>query len=326
MTTHRGVNPDWRRKKGKSFEPKYSSRQRGSKTVFDRAEELGYHSAFPTPAEAQAWIDAHEPKEAMNPLPLKHCVHCGEKKATPSGNGVCADCQKKYRGKSMKKVKEMTMREALGKGVCFKCGNGVQVFKSNESRGVYQRTGLCQTCQESKMIKECSFCSGPITKFRDTLSLIEHNISGMCQRCQDKTFGESKNYVLQSEVRKELIETVKLVKEAEGMHPEFEKAAQEWMKTVQNKLNDRYMKDGYANQTPSLSFDKGRVYWRVVANRPTGGGRYSYAFLDTRNGDVLKSAGWKAPAKGARGNIFHGGLGVGVYGGNYKRGGGGYDF
>ena len=28
------------------------------------------------------------------------------------------------------------------------------------------------------------------------------------------------------------------------------------------------------------------------------------AFIDKTNGDVLKAASWKAPAKGARGNIF----------------------
>ena len=29
-----------------------------------------------------------------------------------------------------------------------------------------------------------------------------------------------------------------------------------------------------------------------------------YCFIDKKNGDVLKSASWKAPAKHARGNIF----------------------
>ena len=30
----------------------------------------------------------------------------------------------------------------------------------------------------------------------------------------------------------------------------------------------------------------------------------AFCFVDMTNGDVLKCAGWKAPAKGARGNIF----------------------
>lgn len=48
----------------------------------------------------------------------------------------------------------------------------------------------------------------------------------------------------------------------------------------------------------------------------------AHAFVDKTNGDVLKPASWKAPAKGARGNIFDadGGLGrMGPYGPAYNR-------
>jgi len=72
-----------------------------------------------------------------------------------------------------------------------------------------------------------------------------------------------------------------------------------------------------------LSFDKGRKYWRIVAKdegvRLSGS---AWAFLNTENGDVLKPASWKAPAKHARGNIYDsaGGLKtVGVYGPAYMR-------
>ena len=47
-----------------------------------------------------------------------------------------------------------------------------------------------------------------------------------------------------------------------------------------------------------------RKYWRIVMERP--GDKYSrsvHAFLDPATGDVFKSAGWKAPAKGARFNL-----------------------
>lgn len=33
----------------------------------------------------------------------------------------------------------------------------------------------------------------------------------------------------------------------------------------------------------------------------------AYCFIDLSNGDILKADGWKRPAKGARGNIRHGG-------------------
>ena len=66
----------------------------------------------------------------------------------------------------------------------------------------------------------------------------------------------------------------------------------------------------------------GRKYVRVVETSPHGTGRCVYCFVDTTNGDVLKSASWKGPAKGARGNIYskhHGLEGVTAYGGCYNR-------
>jgi len=46
----------------------------------------------------------------------------------------------------------------------------------------------------------------------------------------------------------------------------------------------------------------GRKYIRLV--RKDKGQTSAYCFVDTTNGNVLKPAGWKAPAKHARGNIF----------------------
>jgi len=49
----------------------------------------------------------------------------------------------------------------------------------------------------------------------------------------------------------------------------------------------------------------------------------AWAFIDRSNGDVLKPANWKAPAKGARGNIFDESNGLktmGPYGPAYLRG------
>lgn len=48
---------------------------------------------------------------------------------------------------------------------------------------------------------------------------------------------------------------------------------------------------------------KGQRNARVVMS--TGGvGRSVHAFYDLRTGDVLKAAGWKAPAKGVRFNLL----------------------
>lgn len=65
----------------------------------------------------------------------------------------------------------------------------------------------------------------------------------------------------------------------------------------------------------------GRKYAKVVVVQ-YGEVRSVYCFVNKENGDVLKAAGWKAPAKGARGNIYdeHNGLGrMSAYGPGYNR-------
>lgn len=80
-----------------------------------------------------------------------------------------------------------------------------------------------------------------------------------------------------------------------------------------------------------FSVDDGQNYIRVV--RGDGTGRSVHCFVAKRDvttkglgaikcGDVLKAAGWKAPARGVRGNIFdaRNGLGrMGPYGPEYNR-------
>ena len=67
---------------------------------------------------------------------------------------------------------------------------------------------------------------------------------------------------------------------------------------------------------------KGQRYLRIVTKRAGEEHGSVYCFIDTTNGDVLKSASWKAPAKGARGNILaeDGGLTrMTAYGAEYNR-------
>jgi hypothetical protein len=52
-----------------------------------------------------------------------------------------------------------------------------------------------------------------------------------------------------------------------------------------------------------ISYEPGRRYIRIISTYHDQ--RSCFGFVDATNGDVLKSAGWKAPAKNfARGNIF----------------------
>jgi len=110
----------------------------------------------------------------------------------------------------------------------------------------------------------------------------------------------------------------------EAVDPKFEKRANEFLKRLQSML-DKHYKEKFPGQERKVTFDKGRRYWRV---RSTGVGKITspsphvHNFLDTTNGDVLKAAGWRAPAKHARANIFdndYGMSGVGEYGAKYLR-------
>lgn len=51
-----------------------------------------------------------------------------------------------------------------------------------------------------------------------------------------------------------------------------------------------------------LSVEPGRRYMKIVTNYGTN--KSVYCFVDSTNGDILKAATWRAPAKHARGNVF----------------------
>ena len=106
---------------------------------------------------------------------------------------------------------------------------------------------------------------------------------------------------------------------AEAASDEFTRHANEFLKRL-HKLSDDYYAKHYKNLGPSkFSFAKGSKFWKVVETNDSGHKRV-HSFLDTRNGDVLRAAGWKAPAKHARGNIFtndYGMSGVNTSGANY---------
>jgi len=58
----------------------------------------------------------------------------------------------------------------------------------------------------------------------------------------------------------------------------------------------------------------GRRYIRIVKRQHGQEHGSAWAFIDTTNGDVLKPASYKAPAKHARGNIFNNDNGLGCMG------------
>lgn len=76
-----------------------------------------------------------------------------------------------------------------------------------------------------------------------------------------------------------------------------------------------------ARIAPNVPPDAFRLDWMQKRVRVVRGGSV-HCFVDMTTGDVLKAAGWKAPAKHARGNIYdeHNGLAhIDPYGPAYLR-------
>lgn len=57
---------------------------------------------------------------------------------------------------------------------------------------------------------------------------------------------------------------------------------------------------------PRIEMTDGKRYVRLVRVMPYGTQRSAYGFIDKTNGNILFAAGWKGPAKHARGNVFKG--------------------
>lgn len=93
-----------------------------------------------------------------------------------------------------------------------------------------------------------------------------------------------------------------------------------WMIGAQDIIDQYFNKQYTKLDVPQLSMMEGKRYIRIV--KITYGQSSAHAFIDKDTGDVLKPAGWKAPAKHRRGNIFddQNGLGqMGPYGPAYLR-------
>lgn len=83
---------------------------------------------------------------------------------------------------------------------------------------------------------------------------------------------------------------------------DFENRLQSWLAGAQRMIDVRYAENYPSLEVPKLELERGRRYIRVV--RRDRSQRSAHAFIDIANGDVLKPASWKTPAKHARGNIF----------------------
>ena len=90
-----------------------------------------------------------------------------------------------------------------------------------------------------------------------------------------------------------------------------------------NKIYNDHMDESFPNNPrQTIEHRGGRKYAKLVTVNEDGKSSSAFCFVNTENGDVLKSASWSAPAKGARGNVYDDNNGLArmtPYGAGYNR-------
>jgi hypothetical protein len=75
-----------------------------------------------------------------------------------------------------------------------------------------------------------------------------------------------------------------------------------WLEAANKMLSD-YMAKNFPSQKEMLTMEEGQKYVRIVKTAANGSSRSAFVFINKETGEIFKPAGWKAPAKHARGNI-----------------------
>lgn len=91
----------------------------------------------------------------------------------------------------------------------------------------------------------------------------------------------------------------------------FDERVEQFMAALQLKIGNAYANHHPTSTIPIMGIMIGARYIRIVrrnsADEKSGS---AYGFIERTTGNILKPAGWKAPAKHARGNIFQDDLGL----------------
>lgn len=74
-----------------------------------------------------------------------------------------------------------------------------------------------------------------------------------------------------------------------------------WAEGLQHRLANYHLFMGNTGAPPLVELEAGPKWIRIVVSQP--GTRSAYGFISQETGLLYKAAGWKAPAKGVRGNI-----------------------
>lgn len=88
---------------------------------------------------------------------------------------------------------------------------------------------------------------------------------------------------------------------------------------VDVKVAAYYVTAGYTFEPEITRVEMGKKYARIVQHKKGEKLGSAFCFVELSTGDIFKPAGYKAPAKHARGNIANGAADVGPYGPAYLR-------
>lgn len=72
-----------------------------------------------------------------------------------------------------------------------------------------------------------------------------------------------------------------------------------YCREISQAIERHYVASGYRISPGMIYPEYGRRFTRIVHDK--GAQRFVHAFVDMTNGDVIKSAGWKAPQRGVNG-------------------------
>lgn len=103
---------------------------------------------------------------------------------------------------------------------------------------------------------------------------------------------------------------------------DFYAAFEKFLSMVRVNVITYYTTSFPSLEPPVITYKEGRRYIKLISSTDGINARRVYCFIDKTNGDILKAATWKAPAKHARGSIYdadHGASSVNHYGANYLK-------
>jgi hypothetical protein len=93
-------------------------------------------------------------------------------------------------------------------------------------------------------------------------------------------------------------------KQAAVVDPEFRHLAEQFLAFAQNTV-DTHMREKFPTLARKiLTLEWGQRYVRIVVSSEGSKTGSAFGFIDITNGDLLKAATWKAPAKNPRGNLY----------------------